>query len=161
MATSSQTLTLSGDKLEHLRTLSGWINSLADSPETKGKLVLHRNEFPGDSVKWQFLRDLFKDGNMGYIEDDKLIVDGSKGYTPRNLKKAADYFLIGKAGEEIKTLQSNGYIKAAHKQRTLSHGHRKPRAPPKSHDYIADLEYEERGYRGGRQQRRYTRKNRK
>ena len=108
MATSSQTLTVSGEKLEELRKLSGWINSLADSPETRGTLVLHRKEFPGDSVKWQFLRDLFKSGNMGYIEDDKLVVDGSKGYTPRNLKKAADYLLVGQAGEELKTLQRNG-----------------------------------------------------
>ena len=159
MATSSQTLTVSGEKLEDLRKLSGWINSLADSPETKGKLVIRQEEFPGDSVKWQFLRDLFKSGNMGYIEDDKLVVDASKGYTPRNLKKAADYFLIGKAGEEIKTLQSNGYIKAARKQRTLSHGNRKPRAAPKTHDYIADLEYEERGYHGGRRQRLWERVN--
>ena len=159
MATSSQTLTVSGEKLEDLRKLSGWINSLADSPETKGKLVIRQEEFPGDGVKWQFLRDLFKSGNMGYIEDDKLVVDASKGYTPRNLKKAADYFLIGKAGEEIKTLQSNGYIKAARKQRTLSHGNRKPRAAPKTHDYIADLEYEERGYHGGRRQRLWERVN--
>jgi len=151
-------VTITGDKVQELSKISDWFRERAD--EQGGKtVVFHKKDFPGSKTKWQFLTDLTKGRKMGYVEDDKIVVDSTKGYTASKLKRAADYFLIGKKGEELKTLKNIGYLGSPHKQRTLSHGHNKPRAAPKAHDWSSGLE--ERGFHrddyGGR--RRYTRKN--
>ena len=140
----AETVTVKGDKVQQLSKISDWFAERAD--EQGGKtVVFHKKDFPGSKTKWQFLTDLAKGRKMGYVEDDKLVVDASKGYTPSKLKRAADYFLIGNKGEELKTLKSNGYLDSRiHKQKTLSHGRNKPRAAPKPHDWASGLE--ERGF---------------
>jgi len=154
----ADTVTVTGSKVDELSKLSDWFRERAD--EQGGKtVVFHKKDFPASKSKWQFLVDLSKGRKMGYVEDDKIVVDSSKGYTASKLKKAADYFLIGKKGEELKTLKDRGFLGAPHKQRTISHGRNKPRSAPKRQDWGSDLE--ERGFHrgdyGGR--RRYTRKN--
>lgn len=149
-------VTITGDKVEELSKISPWFAERAD--EQGGKtVVFHKKDFPGSKTKWQFLMDLTKGRKMGYVEDDKIVVDSSKGYTPSKLKRAADYFLIGKKGEELKTLKNIGYLRNPHKQRTLSHGHNKPRAAPKAHDWSSGLE--ERGFHRDDYGGRRTRKN--
>jgi hypothetical protein len=115
-------------------------------------VVFHKKDFPASKTKWQFLVDLAKGRKMGYVENDKIVVDSSKGYTPSKLKRAADYFLIGKKGEELKTLKNTGFLAAPHKQRTLSHGHKKPRATLK---HVRDADWDkDHGYGGTRRRRR-------
>ena len=93
----TEKITLVGQHLAVLRRISGWIDSMADShANEKGQLVIHKKDFPGSPSKWQFLVDLARARKMGYVEDDKVVVDASKGYTPSNLKRATDYFLIGR-----------------------------------------------------------------
>jgi hypothetical protein len=154
----ADTVTVKGAKVQELSKISDWFAERAD--EQGGKtVVFHKKDFPGSKTKWQFLVDLSKGRKMGYVEDDKIVVDSSKGYTPSKLKRAADYFLIGKKGEELKTLKNTGYLGNPHKQGTLSHGRNKPRAAPKAYDRGSELE--ERGFHrddyGGRRTR--TRKN--
>jgi hypothetical protein len=152
----ADTVTVTGSKVEQLSKLSDWFAERAD--EQGGKtVVFHKKDFPGSKTKWQFLVDLSKGRKMGYVEDNKIVVDSSKGYTPSKLKRAADYFLIGKKGEELKTLKSTGYLGTPHKQRTLSHGQKKPRAAPKP--YNPSYDYEERGFHRDDYGGRRTRKN--
>jgi len=145
----ADTIIVKGIKVEQLSRLSDWFRERADEQGGKA-VVFHKKDFPGSKSKWQFLVDLSKGSKMGYVEDDKIIVDSSKGYTASKLKRAADYFLIGKKGEELKTLKDSGFLGKTPIQRrkTLTHGHNKPRAALKEHDWVADL--------GGR---RHTRKN--
>ena len=143
----ADTITVTGNKVDELSKISPWFRERAD--EQGGKtVVFHKKDFPASKTKWQFLTDLAKGRKMGYVENDKIVVDSSKGYTASKLKKAADYFLIGKKGEELKTLKNTGFLGVPHKQRTLSHGQKKPRAAPKAVNWFADF--------GGR---RRTRKN--
>jgi len=148
------TIIVKGIKVEQLSRLSDWFRERADEQGGKA-VVFHKKDFPGSKTKWQFLVDLSKGSKMGYVEDDKIIVDSSKGYTASKLKRAADYFLIGKKGEELNTLKNTGYLGNPHKQRTLSHGNKKPRAAPKAHDWGSELE--ERGF-GGRRTRKNGKK---
>lgn len=143
----ADTITVTGSRVDELSKLSPWFRERADEQGGKA-VVFHKKDFPASKTKWQFLADLAKGRKLGYIENDKIVVDSSKGYTPSKLKKAADYFLIGKKGEELKTLKNSGFLGAPHKQRTLSHGQKKPRAAPKPVNWFADF--------GGR---RRTRKN--
>jgi len=143
----ADTVTVTGSRVEELSKLSPWFRERADE-QGGTAVVFHKKDFPGSKAKWQFLTDLAKGRKMGYVENDKIVVDATKGYTPSKLKRAADYFLIGKRGEELKTLKNSGFLGNPHKQRTLTHGHKKPRAVPKEHDWVADF--------GGR---RRTRKN--
>lgn len=144
----ADTITVTGNKVDELSKLSPWFRERADEQGGKA-VVFHKRDFPASKTKWQFLTDLAKGRKMGYVENDKIVVDSSKGYTASKLKKAADYFLIGKKGEELKTLKNSGFLGAPHKQRTLSHGNKKPRAALK---HVRDPDWD-RGF-GGR-----TRKN--
>ena len=152
----ADTVTVTGAKVEELSKLSPWIRERVH--EQGGKtLVLHRTDFPvgkGTRSKWQFLKDLSTGHKMGYVENDKLVLDSSKGYTPSNLQKAADYFLIGKKGDELKTLKSTGYLgkNPIQRRKTLSHGTNKPRAAPKPYNW-SDEEFGGRTRKNGKKLR--------
>jgi hypothetical protein len=154
----ADTVTVTGSKVEQLSKLSPWFAERADEQGGRA-VVFHKKDFPGSKTKWQFLVDLSKGRKMGYVEDNKIVVDSSKGYTPSKLKRAADYFLIGKKGEELKTLKESGFLgkNPIQRRKTLSHGQNKPRSAPKKHDWASGLE--ERGFHREDYGGRRTRKN--
>jgi hypothetical protein len=154
----ADTITVTGSRVDELSKISPWFRERADEQGGKA-VVFHKRDFPASKTKWQFLTDLAKGRKMGYVENDKIVVDSSKGYTPSKLKRAADYFLIGKKGEELKTLKSTGYLgkNPIQRRKTLSHGQNKPRSAPKAYDRGSDLE--ERGFHREDYGGRRTRKN--
>ena len=150
----ADTITVSGTKLAKLSRLSPWIRERAD--EQGGKtLVIRKKDFPrgkGTRSKWHFLSDIASGQKPAYVEADgkTLVVDKSKGYTRKRLESAADYFIIGKKGDEMNALVHAGII--GRPQKSLSHGDKKPRATLK---HVRDPDWDrDHGYGGTRRRRR-------
>ena len=111
MSNNANNITVSGNDLKKLRSVSGFVDSMANHYNVEDSLTFKREYFPSFSDSdWSLLRDLAESRTIGYADKNGILqsLNASKGYTPEQVSRVLDFLLVGERGKELEGL--NSYI---------------------------------------------------
>lgn len=111
MNNNANAITVSGENLDKLRKLSGFVDSMANHYNVEDSLTFKREYLPSFSDSdWSLLRDLAESRTIGYADKNGILqsLNASKGYTPEQVSRVLDFLLVGERGKELEGL--NPYV---------------------------------------------------